>query len=130
MLIIERTRGKESVYRSLPVPLRITITYLVVLMSWVFFRANDLSHALGYFAGMFGLNTAQPGAALLGGIIYKPYYVLCMACAAIITWGCPQAWQFTRVLTRAKLLLVCMLFWLSLVVLTTQEFNPFIYFTF
>jgi alginate O-acetyltransferase complex protein AlgI len=47
-----------------------------------------------------------------------------------VTWGCPQTWDWTRVLTVPKAVVVAALFVLSAVMLTTQAYNPFIYFIF
>ena len=50
--------------------------------------------------------------------------------AAAITWGCPQTWDWTRTLTPPKAAAIAALFVLAAVALTTQAFNPFIYFIF
>ena len=42
MLAIERLRGKESFYSRLPKQVRIGITYVIMLISWVFFRAKNI----------------------------------------------------------------------------------------
>jgi alginate O-acetyltransferase complex protein AlgI len=72
----------------------------------------------------------QPGAMLLGGIVYQPYYLGTFALAGIITWACPQTWDWTRTLTAPKAIVMAALFVLAAVALTTQEYNPFIYFIF
>ena len=77
-----------------------------------------------------GSGTAQEGAALLTGIVYQPYYLGTFVLAAIVTWACPQTWDWTRVLTAPKAVAVAALFVLAAVLLTTQAYNPFIYFIF
>lgn len=42
------------------------------------------AHALTYRASMFGLAETQPGASLLSGVLYKPYYLLASGSAAVI----------------------------------------------
>ena len=79
---------------------------------------------------MFGLGETQPTAALLGGIIYQPYYLLSVALAAVVVWLGRQTWDWTQQLTLPKAVVCCGLGWLALVVLATQEYNPFIYFIF
>jgi alginate O-acetyltransferase complex protein AlgI len=96
----------------------------------VFFRAVDLPAAGRYLASMAGLGQPHDGAALLAGIVYQPYYLLTFAAAAIVTWTCPQTWDWSRTLTPAKAVAVAAAFTLSAVALTTQAFNPFIYFIF
>ena len=71
-----------------------------------------------------------PSAQLLGGILYQPYYVITLVVAAIITWGAPQTWDWTRQLTPAKAVATVGVLALSVAVLSTQSYNPFIYFIF
>jgi alginate O-acetyltransferase complex protein AlgI len=79
---------------------------------------------------MFGLGHAQPGAALLSGIIYKPYYLLSICIAALVVWAGKQTWDWTQRMTLPKTAICFGLGSLALVVLATQEYNPFIYFIF
>src|SRR5205807_999676 len=130
MLAFERSQGREGFYHNLPKPLRIAITFLIVLLGWVFFRASDLPRALAYLASMFGLGHAQPGAVLLSGILYKPYYLLSLGIAALVVWAGKQTWDWTQRMTIPKTAVCFALGWLALVVLATQEYNPFIYFIF
>ncbi len=130
MLIFERTQGKDSVYRRLPGPAKVTLTFVIVCFAWVFFRAETLPQALAYCSSLLGLTHAAPQSGLIAGVIYQPYYVVGLAVAALVTWTCPQTWDFTRRITLARAALALGLFWLSLLVLTTQAYNPFIYFIF
>ena len=130
MLAFERSQGRESFYRTLPRPLRILITFAIVLVGWVFFRAADLPRAGAYLASMFGFGESGPGAALVGGIIYQPYYLLSIAIAAVVVWAGKQTWDWTQRMTMPKTAGCFALGWLALVVLATQEYNPFIYFIF
>ena len=79
---------------------------------------------------MFGFGHAQPGATLLSGILYKPYYLLSIGIAALVVWAGKQTWDWTQQMTLPKTALCFGLGWLALVVLATQEYNPFIYFIF
>jgi alginate O-acetyltransferase complex protein AlgI len=130
MLAFERSQGREGFYHNLPRPFRIAFTFLIVLLGWVFFRAADLPRALSYFASMFGFGNAQPGATLLSGILYQPYYLISIAIAALVVWAGQQTWDWTQCMTLPKTALCFGLGWLALVVLATQEYNPFIYFIF
>ena len=130
MLAFERSQGREGFYHNLPRPFRVAFTFLIVLLGWVFFRAADLPRALEYFASMFGFGHAQPAAALLSGILYKPYYLLSIGIAAVVVWVGRQTWDWTQRMTLPKTALCFALGWLALVVLATQEYNPFIYFIF
>jgi alginate O-acetyltransferase complex protein AlgI len=111
-------------------PLRIAATFVLVLIAWVFFRAPDLSSAVAYLGDMAGIGATPDAAALLTGILYQPYYLLTMGLAAIVTWMCPQTWDWTRTLTAPRAAVSFALLVVAVVALTTQAFNPFIYFIF
>ena len=130
MLALERRFGREGFYARMPRALRVAITFVVVLLGWAFFRAASLPRALSYLASMFGLHHAAPSADLLGGIVYQPYYLLCVGLAALVVWLGRQTWEWTQRLTMPKVAVCFALAWLALVVLAVQEYNPFIYFIF
>ena len=57
LLAFERAFGKRPLYFALPTPLRVGLTFVIVLFTWVFFRAKDLPAALAYCATMLGFGT-------------------------------------------------------------------------
>jgi len=129
-LSFERAQGKESFYARLPRFLRIAITFLIVNLAWVFFRAKDLSAAMQYLQNMVGLGAHAEGQYLVRGLIYQPYYVVTFLMAAAVTWGAPQTWDFTRRLTAPRIAWCLGLLFVALIVMSNQAFNPFIYFIF
>ena len=92
--------------------------------------ADTLPRALAYCASLLGLGHPQTGAGLIGGVIYQPYYLASLATAAAVTWLCPQTWDFTRRITWPRAAFAFVVLWASLVMLTAQSYNPFIYFLF
>ena len=128
-LAFERAQGKESIYHKLPALLQTVITFFIVLIAWVFFRADTLPDAAQYLKCMFGGATPGQGEAVRG-LIYNPYYVVNFILAGITIWALPQTWDFTRRLTWPKIAWCILLFFVSLIALTTQSYNPFIYFIF
>lgn len=130
LLALERLRGRTALWAGLPRPARVTATFVVVLVAWVFFRAPDLPSAVRYLGFLAGEGAARAPAALVGGLIRQPYYLLTLTTAALVVWGCPQTWDWSRRLTPAKAAAALALLAGSAVVLTTQAFNPFIYFIF
>lgn len=130
MLAIERSQKRESFYQKLPKSIRVGVTFLIVLLGWVFFRASNLPRAIEYLASMFGLRHALPGAALVSGIVYQPYYLVSVAVAALVVWAGIQTWDWTQRLTLSKVAICFVLAWLALSALAAQEYNPFIYFIF
>ena len=130
LLAAERVRGKAALYGGLPRPLRIAITFVIVLVTWVFFRAPDLPQALAYLGDMLALSAVQEGAGLLAGLVYARYYLGTLLLAGAIVWAAPQTWDWTRRLTPPRAAIAMALLALSAAVLTTRAYNPFIYFIF
>ena len=130
MLALERLRGKTALYGGLPGPVRVAATFVILLVTWVFFRATDVPHAVRYLGDMLALGPPQEAAGLLAGIVYRPYYVGTFLLAGATVWAAPQTWDWTRTLTLPKATATLAILTLAVVVLTTQAFNPFIYFIF
>ncbi|MEE3285208.1 MAG: MBOAT family protein [Planctomycetota bacterium] len=129
-LAVERALGKQSLYHRLPRPVRVTITFLVVAIGWVFFRSNSLSDAGEFLGSLAGITTPVPGNSLLSGMTHQPWLLGWLIVAAVVTWTAPQSWDWTRRITIPRAVVLVGLFWISLLLLTTQSFNPFIYFIF
>jgi alginate O-acetyltransferase complex protein AlgI len=130
LLASERFCGKAALYGGLPAFARVAVTFSIVLVTWVFFRSPDLPQAIRYLGNMFALGETQEGAGLLTGLVYQPYYFGTFLLAAGIVWSAPQTWDWTRTVTLPRAAVVMAVFVLAVVVLTTQAYNPFIYFIF
>jgi alginate O-acetyltransferase complex protein AlgI len=130
MLAFERSHGRRRTFLRLPRVAQVALTFIVVVFGWVFFRARDLPSAIAYCQSMLGFGEAQAGAGLIAGTIYQPYYLLSVILAAIVTWAGIQTWDWTRRMTLPKSAAILALFWVSLLVMATQAYNPFIYFIF
>ena len=130
LLSAERLAGRRTLYRRLPRPVAVAVTFVLVLVTWVFFRAPDLPAALAYLRAMFGAAAGSTTAGLLQGIMWRPYYLVSFLVAATLVWTAPQTWDFTRRIGWPKAAYVLGVFALALVVLSTQSYNPFIYFIF
>ncbi len=129
-LAFERAQGKESIYHKFPKLLQVLITFFIVVVAWVFFRADTLPDAWRYLGSMFGRNAGSGHGSVAAGLIYNPYYLVNFIMAGVVIWAFPQSWDFTRRLGWLKLAWCVLLFGLALVALTTQSYNPFIYFIF
>lgn len=55
-LVLERSPVGGRLLATLPVPLRHVYTLLVVMIGWVFFRAETLDHALQYIAALINFS--------------------------------------------------------------------------
>ena len=127
---LERMFGKRPLYARLPFPFRVVMTFVLVMIGWVFFRAEDLDSALLYLGSMFGLAQQPDTSLLLGGLLYTPYNLIAMAMAAGIVWFAPQSWDWSKDIRTGKLVTLFMLLVGAVVVLSAQSYNPFIYFNF
>jgi alginate O-acetyltransferase complex protein AlgI len=131
LLALERWRGKESVYQTLPTGLRIALTFLLMLFSWVLFRADNLTAAMRYFGAMFGVAPTTSPSALLAADIYTPFYLVVMALAAALVFQRQQAHEWSlQPQTWPRTALLLPLFGFALCVMFSQAFNPFLYFQF
>lgn len=116
--------------RAIPRSVRVAAVFCIVALGWVLFRAHDIAHAGRYYAALAGLATPQSATALLWSLMFQPYHVLSLAAGAVVVWCCPTAWNFTAQQTWPKAAWAGILFLLSIVLLATQQYNPFIYFLF
>ncbi len=130
LLALERRIGKQSFYHRLPPFFRTAFTFIFVLFTWVFFRAADLPAAITFCRSLLGLGASPDSTLLLRGVVFKPYYLMTFALCAVIVWAAPKTWEWTRRLTWFKTVIALMLFVLSVILLSMQSYNPFIYFIF
>jgi len=129
MLIVERLIGKNPLYRGAPGGLRIGLTFVVVLFTWVFFRADGVTNAFHYVGAMFG-SGAPPVATLLNAVLYSPDHLLGFAVCAAVTWACPDTWELARRVGTRKMVAALALLFVAAAVMFTQTYNPFLYFRF
>jgi hypothetical protein len=85
---------------------------------------------MDYLGSMFGLAAVPETSLLIRGILYQPYYLLVMGLASVVVWAAPQSWDWTRELTATKAVLIGLVMSVSVILLTLQSYNPFIYFNF
>lgn len=130
LLGLERFLGRFSFYFRLRRPLRVGISFILVLLSWVLFRAETLPQAGVYYAAMFGFGEVPQTSLLVRGVVYQPYYLMVMAISSVVVWGCPQGWDWSKDMGVLKVLVLGMLLVMAIFLMTVQSYNPFIYFNF
>ncbi len=130
MLAGERWLGKTAPYAFLPGPMRTAVTFVVVCLAWVFFRADTLPQAYTYLTCLFGAGQVSYGQLLALAPVYTPYHAAVFAAAALLAWGAPNSWAVSRRITPVMAGWAAALFVLATMVLWTQTENPFIYFQF
>jgi alginate O-acetyltransferase complex protein AlgI len=130
-LAFERILGKTSFYARLPRPLRVALTFLIVNVAWVFFRANDLSSASRYLGSLFDFaGSPSPNSLLLRAIFYDPWHVGAMVVAATVAFFGMQVWDLSRKVTPLRATLSLTVLAWAMVAMSAQSFNPFLYFQF
>lgn len=130
MLALERWQGKDSPYRRLPNPVRVAITFGVILITWVFFRAENFEVAGRYLAAMFGIGSFEPTADLLRAYVFRPGNIILFLGCCAVTWVLPRTREILDNLTTWKIVLGLALLVLAVNMMWTQGFNPFLYFQF
>jgi alginate O-acetyltransferase complex protein AlgI len=131
LLAFERWHGKQSLCHALPRGLRIAVTFLLMLFSWVLFRSENLRAAVSYLGAMFRLTPTTSASALLAADIYAPLYLVVLAVCAVLVFQRVQAHEWSlKQQTWPRLMLLMPLFVFALLVMFTQAFNPFLYFQF
>jgi alginate O-acetyltransferase complex protein AlgI len=130
MLALERKLGARHPLRRLPAALSVATTFLVVCISWVFFRAKTLGQAVLYLGSLFGLSSTTPASDVVAGVLYTPYHCALFALSAIAIWGMPNTWELTQRLSAPRAAWALGMLALATLVMWTQTTNPFLYFQF
>jgi len=130
LLVIERFLGRKTLYYALPRRVQILVTFLLIMVGWVFFRSATISDAWRYLSSMFTLSKAQGGSVLLGSEIYTQGSVLTMVICAFLVFQPLQAFDWAKTITWPKAIMLIVLFWVSIMIMFAQSFSSFLYFQF
>lgn len=131
LLTYERWRGKRSSYGHFPAGVRIAITFVLMLFSWVLFRADNLTAAMNYYGALFGLAPVNAASALLGAELYTPLNLVVMGVCALLVFQRVQAHDWSQQpQTWGRVAVLVPAFAFALLVMFSQAFNPFLYFQF
>jgi alginate O-acetyltransferase complex protein AlgI len=114
----------------MPRLLRIALTMVIVLVAWVFFRAENISHAIHHLGCMFGAVPAVAQTQLLAPSLWSPFPVLLMGLCAVLVAQPLQSYEWAARLSWPRLGISAVLFALAVATMYTQSFNPFLYFQF
>jgi alginate O-acetyltransferase complex protein AlgI len=136
-LILERN-GLGDLLKRLPIFLRSTYMIFVVLIGWVFFRANNLPQAFTFLKKMFVFESSPKSDAHFSFLVDANFLI--MLALGIILATPVRRWLFgdcfydksftpgLRLLSYN--LVIAAAFLLSMVYLAAGTYNPFIYFRF
>lgn len=132
-LVIERL-GFKKVLDKLPKFIGWIYTMLVVLVGWVFFRADTLSAAMKYLGEMFsfsgGVANGMAQFDNLSFIITVIALVLCTPVYQLVKGKLEKTEVGKKAAFVIGAVLATGLFILSVIFLTGSGYNPFIYFRF
>lgn len=99
---------------------------IIIIIGWVFFRANDMEGALKYIGYMFGIN----GGPLGNLTVYKcitPQYLVVLFFSIIISM--PLGMKVVACIKQKWIRDVCILaiFFVAICYMVAGDYNPFIY---
>ncbi|MEZ5304856.1 MAG: MBOAT family protein [Verrucomicrobiales bacterium] len=130
MLAAERMMGKSAFYGRLPHALKVAATFGILLITWVYFRAENMDAASRYILAMFGQGGGAPESAILAAQVLRPanlfYFVLCGG----IAFFAPRSVAMMENLTGRRAAMLVGGLAVAVAVMFTQGFNPFLYFQF
>ncbi|WP_233004580.1 MBOAT family O-acyltransferase [Exiguobacterium aurantiacum] len=129
--------------KAMPSWLSLSFTLFVVIIGWVFFRADDFPYAISYLQAMFGLH----GGPLFDqqALYYLVQYGVVLTIAIIGATPIPRiivgkllsqeldetkSMTTRRIVGLVRVTGVTVLFFLSISYIVSSTFNPFIYFRF
>jgi len=129
-LVLERFMGRKGLYAALPRVLRISLTFALILVSWVFFRSENIAQAFKFLGIMFQVSPPQGGSVLLAGQIYTQGNLIMMGLGAFLVFQGRQAFDWAKTMTLPKAMILILLFSLSIMIMFAQSFTSFLYFKF
>lgn len=107
---------------------------LVVMIGWVFFRANDFTHGWAYLKAMFSIRNSTSGSF---DLVFYWNYELSLAFIIGILASTPifnllqnNQWKLSTTYQLASTIGLLFLFLWCTMNLATSSYNPFIYFRF
>lgn len=133
-LLFEKIPQIKRVMLKFPIPIRHTYTMMVIMIGWVFFRADNMAHAIDYLKAMIG---SCGNSGLLGDRVSLSLTMT--SCALGILFALVKIpVQYSpikengrsnkRILIQDTAILI--LFIICVIRIVPNNYNPFIYFRF
>ncbi|SHE14256.1 D-alanyl-lipoteichoic acid biosynthesis protein DltB [Chlamydia abortus] len=127
----------NNLLNRLWLPIQHIYVLIVVMVGWVFFRADDFAYSFEFIKAMFGLNGTEifDNVTLYYIYDYWLYFVVGVLCSLPLAKisllvGRIKNNIFHFVWNTIGVLLYLIIFFISIIYLTTSTYNPFIYFRF
>lgn len=136
VIVIERYFRLHPPSWTIPKPIRWFITFMIVVLDWVLFRAATMGDALRYYRGLVGLTPHDAVVHWTAQIsTMEAIFVLVVMAVVLIMpflklhqwWGKPTP---TAVGAGVQIVLTTLLFSVSFIRLMTTSVNSFLYFQF
>jgi alginate O-acetyltransferase complex protein AlgI len=133
-LVLERL-GLGAMVSRAPRPLRHVYALLVVMVGWVFFRADSLTHAVAMLGAMAGLGAHAPTVYAVSWYLSPELLVALVAgivgAVPLLSWLSAREHGAVAMLrpALANVALLVVLF-ASVMLIAARTYNPFIYFKF
>ena len=122
-VLLSLTRAFADLIGSIPLSIRRLVTFVLVVIGWVFFRAPDFSVASTLLTRMFVPSSSAP--LTNGGVL-----LMLLACAGAIAHLAPNSFELPDHPTPAARLAMVGLFAICMLMLYTGTATPFLYFQF
>lgn len=136
LLLIEKFTGLDKWLAKSKVVGHV-YTLFIVLMSWVLFRANSMSHAIGYMKAMFGIGDMHMTSDLTHLYLSENIIILIIGIFATLPfskwikrWYAMENEAIQKVMKVLGMIALVILFFVSTSYLIKGTYNPFIYFNF
>ncbi|MCC6221332.1 MAG: MBOAT family protein [Deltaproteobacteria bacterium] len=123
---------------KLPRVVNIAVTFFLVMIGWVFFRAENISHATSFVKCLFSFSNIGLGFEATVAELFSSRSIAMFALAAILSFlPASRVWQlfeekehlrWSTIVVRGQLAFLIAI--LSVAFLVNSSFHPFIYFRF
>lgn len=124
VLLIFEKYVYSKVQKKLPAVINILVTFIIVIIGWVFFFSNSFGESINYLGAMFGANG-------IGFDNTGLFLLLNNLVMMIIAW-IPSVTDFEGIkLPKVLKWIICVfVFVLTITFLVSESYNPFLYFRF
>ncbi|WP_369900899.1 MBOAT family protein [Bacillus manliponensis] len=131
IIAIEKA-GLERLIQKLWSPLQHVYVLLIVMVGWVFFRADNFTYSFHYLQTMFGIqaNGLTDTNTMLYVHEHWMIFVIAIFAATPIMANITKKMQHTVAIQIARPIVLLTLFTISIMYLVNATYNPFIYFRF
>lgn len=105
-------------------------TMLIVLLGWVFFRADNLEKAIKYIGNMFGISKGTISNLDMINVLNPQFYVFLVFSFIVSTPFLKKIAGYFNIKESIKNIVILVLFFVALCYMVASEYNPFIYMRF